>query len=124
MTTDLASRLGSDARSANAFVAVSARARLASDKTLVAIETAGFACVIAVLAWAPRTLDLALPAAAIGALGLWGVIDHMRQSRRRTFRPLRKLLSGFQTLIAAAGIAAAIATGYAIIGRLMGTWVL
>lgn len=123
MIADFASGPRPDARSTNAFVAVGERARLASDKALVAIEAVGFACVIAVLAWAPRTLDLALPAAAIGALGLWGVIDHMREARRRMPRPLRRLLSGFQRLIAAAGIAAAIATGYALIGRLMGTWV-
>ena len=124
MIADFAGRPRSFAASTNAFVAVGERARLASDKTLVAVESAGFACALAVLAWAPQNLDFALPAVAIGALGLWGVIDHMREARRRMFKPLRRLLSGFQTLIAAGGIAAAIATGYAIIGRLMGTWVL
>ena len=124
MIADFAGRPRSFAASTNAFVAVGERARLASDKTLVAVESAGFACALAVLAWAPHNLDFALPAVAIGALGLWGVIDHMREARRRMFKPFRRLLSGFQTLIAAGGIAAAIATGYAIIGRLMGTWVL
>lgn len=123
MIADFAGRPRSFAASTNAFVAVGERARLASDKTLVALEAMGFACVLAVLAWAPHTLVLALPAGAIGALGLWGVTDHMRQARRRMFKPLRMLLSGFQSLIAAGGIAAAIATGYAIVGRLMGTWV-
>ena len=123
MIADFAGRPRSFAASTNAFVAVGERARLASDKTLVAIEAAGFVLVLAVIGWAPHSLELALPGVAIGALGLWGVIDHMREARRRMFKPLRKLLSGFQSLVAAAGIAATLAAGYALLGHIMGTWV-
>lgn len=123
MIADFAGRPPGLAGSANAFIAVGQRARRTSDRMLVVIEAIGFTCVLAVFAWAPHTLDLALPAGAIGALGLWGVTEHMRVAHRRMFKPLRLILRGFQSMIAAAGIAAAIATGYALMGRLMGTWV-
>ena len=124
MNADFAGRPPGVAASTNAFVAVGQRARLASDRTLVVIEAAGFAGVLAVFALAPHSLDLALPAGAVGALGLWGVTEHVRIAHRRIFKPLRVLMRSFQSLIAAAGIAAAIATVYALIGRLMGTWIL
>lgn len=124
MIADFAGRPPGFAASTNAFIAIGQRARKTSDSTLVAVEAAGFACVLAVFAWAPHTLDLALPAGATGAFGLWGVTEHMRVSHRRMFKPVRFLLRTFQSLVAAGGIAAAIATGYALIGRLMGTWVL
>jgi hypothetical protein len=124
MMADLARRPRSVATSSNAFVAVADKARQMSDWTLVSAEVAGFALAIAILAWAPRTLELALTSVAIGALGLWGVTDHMLESRPRLVAPARWTLGGFRFLIAAGGIAAAMAAGYAFVGRLMGVFIL
>ena len=95
-----------------------------SDRKLVAAEVVGFGGALAVIAWTPRTLELALVAAALGALGMWGVTDHMVEARPRTIAPLRLALSGLRFTIAALGMAAAIAAGYALIGRLMGVFIL
>ena len=57
-------------------------------------------------------------------LGAWGVADHMVESRRRASAPIRWALSTFRFTIAAAAITAAIASGYAWIGRLMGVFIL
>jgi hypothetical protein len=104
----------------NAFVAVANRARRASDRSLAAAELAGFAAAVAVLALAPRSLDFALPAVAVGALGLWGITDHMIDARRNLLPPLRWALLGFRLFVATAGVGAAVLSGYALIGRLMG----
>lgn len=121
---DLAGRPRSFAGSSNAFVAVADKARQMSDRALVSAEAGGFALAIAMLVWAPHTLELALITAAFGALGLWGVTDHMLESHRRLYMPIRLLLKGFRSLIAALGTASAIAAGYAFVGRLMGVFIL
>lgn len=121
---DMAGRPRSFANSSNAFVAVADKAREMSDRNLVSAEVTGFASAVAILAWAPATLELALTAAAIGALGLWGVTDHMLESRPRLVAPARWTLEGFRFLIAAGGISAAMAAGYAFVGRLMGVFIL
>lgn len=124
MNPDFAGRRPRFASSNNAFVAVAEKARRMSDRKLVAAEAVGFGGALAVIAWTPRTLELALVAAALGALGMWGVTDHMVEARRRTIAPLRLALSGLRFTIAALGMAAAIAAGYALIGRLMGVFIL
>jgi hypothetical protein len=124
MIADFAGRPPGFASSNNAFIAVAQKARRMSDAKLVAAEVIGFGGALAVLDWAPRTLELAFLATALGALGVWGVTDHMLESRRRAMAPLRWALSGFRFTIAAVGVAAAIAAGYAMIGRLMGVFIL
>lgn len=110
--------------SSNGFVAIANKAREMPDRVLVATETIGFGGALVVVAWTPRTLELAFIATALGALGLWGVTDHMFESRRRAVAPLRWILSGFRFSIAAVGVTAAIAAGYALMGRLMGVFIL
>lgn len=124
MIADFAGRPPGFASSDNAFIAVADKARRMSDANLVAAEVVGFGGALAVLAWTPRTLELAFLATALGALGVWGVTDHMLESRRRAIAPLRWVLSGFRFTIAAMGVAAAIASVYALIGRLMGVFIL
>jgi hypothetical protein len=124
MMADLAGRPRTFRNSSNAFVAIGQKAREISDRTLVLGEFAGFAVAVAVLAWAPRTLEIIFLAIAVGALGLWGVIDHMHEARRRTSAPIKWMLSSFRFTIAAVGITAAILAGYALIGRLMGVFIL
>ena len=124
MIADFAGRPPGFASSNNAFIAVAQKARRMSDGKLVATEAVGLGGALAVLAWTPRTLELAFLSIALGALGVWGVTDHMLESRRRAVAPLRWLLSGFRFTIAAVGVAAAIASGYALMGRLMGVFIL
>lgn len=124
MIADFAGRPPTFAGSNNAFIAVAQKARQLSDGKLVAAEVVGFGGALALLAWTPRTLEFAFLATALGALGLWGVTDHMLESRRTLIAPLRWMLSAFRFSIAAVGVAAAIAAGYALIGRLMGVFVL
>jgi hypothetical protein len=116
--------VASFARNDNAFIAAANRARRSSDRALLAAELVGFTFAIGILFWSPRAWIVALPAIALGALGLWGITDHMIDARRRIIAPLRWILSGFRFLIAATGVLAVLATGYAIVGILMGTWVL
>jgi hypothetical protein len=124
MIADLTGRPREFASSNNAFVAVAQKARRLSDRRLVAGEVIGFGGALAVLAWNPRTLEIGFLAIALGALGAWGVADHMLESRRRAAAPVRLLLSGFRFAIAAVGVTAAIAAGYALIGRMMGVFIL
>lgn len=107
----------------NAFIAAAHRARRSSDRALVAAELVGFTVALGILLWSPHAWVVALPALALGALGLWGITDHMIEARRKLIAPLRWILSAFRFLIACTGVAAVLATGYAIVGILMGTWV-
>jgi hypothetical protein len=124
MMADLMGRPRHFRNSSNAFVAIGQKAREISDSALVFAEIAGFAVAIAVLAWAPRTLEVLFLAIATGSLGLWGVVDHMHEARRRASAPVKLMLSGFRFVIAAVGISAAILAGYALIGRMMGVFIL
>jgi hypothetical protein len=116
--------VASFARNDNAFLAAAHKARGASDRALVTAELIGFSVAIGILFWSPRAWIVALPAVALGALGLWGITDHMIDARKRLIAPLRWILSSFRFLIATAGVAAILATGYAIAGIMMGTWIL
>jgi hypothetical protein len=120
---DKADMVASFARNDNAFLAAAQRARRSSDRALVAAELTGFTAALGILFWSPTAWIVALPAIALGAFGLWGITDHMIEARRRIIAPLRWILSGFRFLIAAAGVVAVLATGYAIVGILMGTWI-
>lgn len=123
MMVEFTGRQHSSAYSSNAFVAVAGKAREMSDAALVATEFAGFATAGALLAWGPRTVEIILLAVGAGALGLWGVVDH-QAARTKAASPVRLMLSGFRLVIAAVGIAAAIGAGYALVGRLMGVFIL
>jgi hypothetical protein len=124
MMADFAGRPRGFASSDNAFVAIAQKARTMSDQKLVGAEIIGFGGALTVFAWTPRTLELVFLATALGALGVWGVADHMVESRRRASTPIRWALSAFRFMIAAVGVTAAIASGYALIGRLMGVFIL
>jgi hypothetical protein len=124
MIADFAGRPPRFASSNNAFIAVARKARRMSDAKLVAAEVMGFGGALLVLAWTPRTLELVFLTTALGALGVWGVTDHMLESRRTATLPVRWALTGFRFTIAAVGLTAAIASGYALIGRLMGVFIL
>ncbi|MGH9418891.1 MAG: hypothetical protein ACRD3J_02865, partial [Thermoanaerobaculia bacterium] len=111
-------------RDDNAFLAAAGRARRSSDRALVVAELAGFSVALAIVFWSPRAWIVALPAVALGALGLWGITDHMIDARRKLIAPLRWILFTFRFLVATAGVVAVLATGYAIAGIVMGTWIL
>ena len=116
--------VASFARDDNAFLAAAKRARRSSDRALVTAELIGFTVAIGILFWSPKAWIVALPAVALGTLGLWGITDHMIEARRRLIAPLRWILSTFRFLIATTGVVAVLGTVYAIVGILMGDWVL
>jgi hypothetical protein len=124
MIADFAGRPRGFGTPNNAFVALAQKARDMSDRRLVAAEIIGFGGALGIFAWTPRTLELIFLAIALGFLGAWGVADHMVESRRRASSFIRGPLSAFRFMIAAAGVIAAIASGYALIGRLMGVFIL
>ena len=124
MMADFAGHPPKFASSSNAFLAIAQKAREMSDRRLVALEVVGFGAALTILALTPRNLELAFLATALGALGIWGVTDHVLESRRRASAPVRWVLKGFRFAIAAVGVTAAIASGYALIGRLMGVFIL
>ncbi|MEO8193428.1 MAG: hypothetical protein ABI681_06225 [Gemmatimonadales bacterium] len=106
----------------NALTALGDRARSMSSANLVALELAGLAIALALYMWLPRRLAFALPFLALSAFGLWGVVEHVVEERgRRMHRRARLLLRLFQLVFAVAGVVAAAATGYLIVGRLIGT---
>jgi len=113
-----------ESESGNAFVALAKRARVAPGPFLIACEVTGFATALAVYALTPQHSSVALPFLGIGAFGLWGIVDHVLESPPRLKSWRRSLLRGFQLIVAIAGIAFAVATGFAIAGWLMGTFVL
>lgn len=110
--------------SGNAFIALAHRARITRAPTLVACEILGFAGALAIFALVPAHLSFVYPFVAVGAFGLWGTVDHLLDSPPRLKSWRRSLLRQFQFFIAIAGIASAIATGFAAAGWLMGVFVL
>ncbi len=111
--------------SSNAFIALAGKARRTSDPVLAIFEVAGFAAAIAVIALAPNRSELALPVFSAGAFGLWGITDHAIAAHEESVNAVFGfLLEGFRATTAAAGIAAAVGFGYALVGLLMGVWVL
>lgn len=124
MIADFAARPARRRPSNNAFIAVGQKARELSDAKLVVAEAIGFGGALAVAVWNPRALELAFLSVAIGALGIWGIADHMLESKRRASAPVKLVLRGLRFSVGATGIAAALASGYALIGRLMGVFIL
>ncbi len=110
--------------SGNAFIALAHRAKATPAPVLVACEIAGFGTALAVCAIAPSLSKIAFPFLAIGAFGLWGIVDHLLESPPRLKSWRRSALRAFQLLVAITGIAFAIATGFVAAGWLMGTFVL
>jgi hypothetical protein len=110
--------------SGNAFVALAHRAKATPGPMLVACEIAGFGTALVIYAIAPSHASIAFPFLAIGAFGLWGIIDHVLESPPRLKSWRRSALRSFQFLVAMMGITFAIATGFVAAGWLMGTFVL
>jgi hypothetical protein len=69
-------------------------------------------------------MSLIYPFVAAGAFGLWGTIDHLLESPPRLKSWRRSLLRRFQLIVGIAGMASAIAAGFAAAGWLMGVFVL
>lgn len=124
MIADFAGRPPAFASSNNAFVAIGRCARRMTDRDLVLAEAIGFGVALATFAWTPRTLEVAFLAVALGSLGFWGVTDHMVEARRRRVDAIRSILKVLRFGIASVGIAAAVLSGYALIGRVMGVFIL
>ncbi len=106
----------------NALSALKLRARRTGGARLFGFEAIGLAISLAVLIWLPERLPLALPFLAMSAFGLWGATDRALVTGWRKFPiPIRFLLRALRWLIAAAGVIAAAAALYVIVGVLLGT---
>ena len=113
-----------ESKSGNAFVAIAERARSIRAPVLIACEVLGFASALAIYALVPGHSSFAYPFLSIGAIGLWGTIDHLLESPPRLKSWRRSLLRKFQLAIGLTAIACACATGFVAAGWLMGTFVL
>jgi hypothetical protein len=111
-------------RYGNVVNALAAHARRTSNGALVSFETAGLALALSICAWAPERWPLILPCVAFSSFGLWGLCDRLVESLSgRRFRTQRTILRWVERAIAAAGIAAAIASAYLLTGWLMGVYI-
>ena len=106
----------------NAFNALAERARRTPSAILVFIETASLLFGLAIYAWAPTQWRLTLPCVALGLLGVWGVIDH-QIARLHRRAPKRRFLRVAQSVVAAAGITAAVAGAWFLLGGLLGSFI-
>jgi len=106
----------------SAFAALATRARATRTDMLVGIETLGLLCALAVFIWLPDQLALALPFLALAMFGLWGATEHARRAGRDSLpRSLLGALRAIQLLAAVVGTVAALLSGYAVVGRMIGT---
>jgi hypothetical protein len=104
------------------FQELARRANALSNRTLVSLESAGLAAVLAVLAWAPQRVSIALPFVAMSMFGLWGVTDHARRSRDPLApRTADFLLACIQATAATIGTLAVAAVIFALAGLMIGT---
>ena len=106
----------------NAFTALANRARRASAGALVSLEAASLGLALCIYWYAPNHWRLVLMCLALGALGLWGVLDQeiARYHRRSNFR---RILRAIQSMVAAAGIVAGGAGFYFLFATVIGTFI-
>lgn len=113
---------GRNAEPPGLFAALASKARETSVSALLLVEIAGFLGAIAVLGIGPGHDGLALPLVALGMFGLWGLAEHSRGSREVSgMAGWSRAILLAQIAISIIGTASAIAGGYAIVGRLIGT---
>ena len=107
----------------NAFFAIANSARQMPDWVLVLLETSGFVTALAIYAWTPRSLE-ALPLfIGVGALGLFGIVDHVLQAPPRLRSWRRSTLRGFHFLTAVVAVLCALATVFVLTGWMIGTFI-
>jgi len=114
-------------RPAGPYAVLAARARRASDGALAGAAAVGVLAAAAVAAWRPAWWALALPPVAVGAFGLWGILEREAAERRagRAGRAGRAdalglALRAVQWLAVVVGTAAAGLAALAVLGALLG----
>ncbi len=106
----------------NALYALRSRARETDVARLVSVETAGLAGALGIWIWLPSRWPLALPFLALSAFGLWGVTDRTLVAGGRSMPvAFRYVLRSLRWIIVAAGVIAAAASVYLIVGEAIGT---
>lgn len=106
----------------NGLDALKLGARRTHNSRLVGAEAAGLLLSLGVWTWIPERWPLALPFLAISAFGIWGVTDHTLVAGRRTMsQPLWIFLRVFRWTVGLAGVVAAVAALYLVVGELIGT---
>jgi hypothetical protein len=106
----------------NAFSALADRARHTSAAALVSLEAVSLGLALSIYWLAPTQWRLILLCLALGALGVWGVLDHeiARYHRRSS---IRRMLRAIQSFVAAAGILAGVAGFYFLFATVIGTFI-
>jgi hypothetical protein len=106
------------------FTTLAGKARVLSIGTLIAIA---LCCWIAIALWTiPDGMPWPVPAPllSIGAFGVWGILDRVRQERRVTGTVELFAIDAGEKLAAAVGVLAALAALFALLGVLLGEFIL
>src|SRR5690242_16039382 len=111
----------------NLLRAIAARARRASDGTLVGCALAGLFAVGGLIWMDGRGWGVLLPMVALGTWGAWGVVDRSVRERTMLRAPgtngtsTDDVLAALRIVLAVAGVATGIAGALALLGMLLGT---
>ena len=101
------------------YAALAARARRTSDGVLAIDAAIGCAYLAALLAWHPSWWQFVVAPVAIGAFGLWGIVDRELAAARTP--ALRRVLLVTRAASAAIGTLAVVVSAFRILGALVGT---
>ena len=103
------------------FAILALQARRASDVTLASMAAIGAMGAVALVAVRPTWWVFAMPVIAVGAFGIWGMLERgiAERGARRSER-YDRAVSVAQWIAVATGAIAAIATVFAVLGLLVG----
>ena len=97
------------------------RARQASDARLVFDAAVGFSVAVAIVVLhPPLRWPLSALAFALGAFGVWGILDRESRDIRH---PNHRLVLAARNIIGALGMAAAVVGAFGVFFGLLGTWI-
>jgi len=106
------------------LAALAMRARSTPAKKLQVAAVAGTLALASALVFRVSWWEVALPFVAAGSFGGWGLVEQYRGAKSDSLDSRALLaLSAAQVMLTATGVVAAIATGYALVGELMGTFI-
>jgi hypothetical protein len=105
------------------YAALAARARRSSDAMLASLAGVGVIATLLLVAVRPWWGVYALPLVALGAFGVWGIIDRELADRAAGGRATkyRRAFVAAQWLVVALGTIAVLVTAFAVLGLFLGT---
>jgi hypothetical protein len=101
------------------YAALAARARRTADGALAIDAAIGCAWLAALIAWHPAWWQFVVAPVAIGAFGLWGIVD--RELVTATMPSRRRVLLIGRAVAAAVGTLAVLLSAFRVLGALIGT---